>query len=55
VIEDYKKFNKVFNKSFAYKNNNNAFNLKNYENNISNNLTDNIIIEINDYLLSLPK
>jgi len=55
VKENNKNFNKKFIKNFSYKNNFNAFSLKNYENSISNNLTDNIIIEINDYLLTLPE
>jgi hypothetical protein len=55
IKENNKKFNKKFNKNFSYKNNYNAFSLKNYENSISNNLTDNIIVEMNDYLLTLPE
>ena len=55
VKENNKNFNKKFNKNFSYKNNYNAFGLKNYENSISNDLTDNIIVEINDYLLTLPE
>ena len=55
VKENNKNFNKKFNKNFSYKNNYNAFGLKNYENSISNDLIDNIIVEINDYLLTLPE
>jgi len=46
-------YKKIFNESFSYKNNDNKFDLKNYENEITSNLTERIIFQINNYLLTL--
>tara|TARA_B100000427_G_scaffold262369_1_gene227048 strand:+ start:673 stop:861 length:189 start_codon:yes stop_codon:yes gene_type:complete len=45
--------NKVFSESFNYKNSSNKFDLKQYEKNIEENLTDKIIENIISYFYTL--
>ena len=46
-------FKKLFSENFCYSNNENKFDLKQYEKSIEKNLTNKIIENINTYLFSL--
>jgi len=48
-------YKKKFVRTFSYQNQENKFNLKNYENEIIENLSEKIILEINDYLFNLSE
>lgn len=53
VDENNKKMNNIFTESFGYNNKSNKFDLKKYERNIQNNLTDKIIENITLYLSTI--
>ena len=48
-------YKKKFVETFNYQNQPNKFNLKNYENEIIDNLSEKIILEINEYLFNLSE
>jgi hypothetical protein len=55
INKDEKKIEKEFIKSFSYENKTNKFDLKSYENDIMNNLSDKIILEITEYLFEITQ
>lgn len=48
-------FEKFFEENFSYQNNSNKFDLKQYENNITNDLIDKIVKDLNLYLVEITK
>ena len=48
-------FEKLFEENFSYQNNSNKFDLKQYENNITNDLIDKIVKDLNLYLVEITK
>jgi hypothetical protein len=54
IINNQKsKKQKIFKENFAYENNKNKFDLKNYENEIAKNLVESIMLKMNNYFLTL--
>ena len=55
VSRENKDYKKEFIESFSYQNKTNKFDLKNYENDIVDNLSNKIILDINEYIFKLTQ
>ena len=55
ISKENKEYKKQFIESFSYQNKSNKFDLKNYENDIVDNLSSEIILDINGYILQLTQ